>query len=104
MDTIEVAIKSRTPDHYLVQGGVNVYIPGLGQTRISPFKVFVRSAVVIITTLIVSVCPGHALIDTLSHGYCCRSESSQALPVLLLHGKHALISHSLWLTERGERW
>lgn len=53
MDTLEVTVKTRVPDHFLVQGGIDVYIPGLGQTRISPFKVFMRSAIVIVTTLIV---------------------------------------------------
>ena len=56
MDTLEVTVKTRIPDHYIVQGGFDLYIPGLGQTRISPFKVFMRSAIVIITTLIVGLC------------------------------------------------
>ena len=44
MDSLEVTIRARVPDHNLVQGGIDVNIPGLGQTRISPFKVVLRSA------------------------------------------------------------
>ncbi len=62
MDSLEVTIRARVPDHYLIQGGIDVYIPGLGQTRISPFKVFLRSAVVIITTLIVGLCQQDVLV------------------------------------------
>lgn len=78
METLESLVKSWCPDHYVVHGACYLDIPGLGRTRFSPFKLVFRSAIVIITTLIVSFpcartlasCCGSYCFLTLHSGSC----------------------------------
>ena len=54
MDTLEVLARGVCPHLHLVNFGCDVNIPGLGQTKISPFRLCLRTVIVILTTLIVS--------------------------------------------------